>query len=159
MRNTTLANVRFQGDCDLNGLDLRGATMDNLRINGELIRDAGQLNAMKLGITMDETTAFHVDPELLRKQEIDAKTRAVADIGKVLVGQMESIGTSTSPAAPEPAQASLQVATATMTKITGGESVSLADVGISHEVATQVARIQPAIGEGMVPGMPGSHQA
>jgi uncharacterized protein YjbI with pentapeptide repeats len=138
MRDTTLANVRFRGDCDLNGLDLRGASMDNLRINGELIRDAGQINAMKLGITMDETTAFRVDPELLREQEIAAKTRAVADIGKVLVGQMGSIGTPTAPAAQPPAQTSVEVAAAAPAKtaITFSGNVNLNDVALTTAVAS-----------------------
>jgi len=137
MRNVTISNVRINRS-NTEGLDLSGAAIDNLSINGILIQNARQLNDLNLGIKIDETTKFRVDPELLRKQEIAAKTRAVADIGKVLVGQMGSIGTPTAPAAQPPAQTSVEVAAAAPAKtaITFSGNVNLNDVALTTAVAS-----------------------
>jgi hypothetical protein len=137
---------------NVNGLDLSGVSLNNVSIDGKAITHPSQLPE---GVTYDARTTAKASPEFI----LQSTAQAALDAGvKNFSWNPEMQQQST----PEPmAQSPMQAATMT-TRITGGESVdrgNIGNFGVPTEVATQVARIQPAIGEGMVPGMPGRNQA
>lgn len=151
VRGAVFQNVALHGNLD--GLDLSGAKLNNLTVDGKPIVSREALAS--LGVTMDENTTVSASAAMVKQYEL-------AQIRETMQTAIGSIGTTRD--APTPAQAAApaqQVATAMsgQTSISGGESVSLAEaLSSSYNPAKDlVARVQPEQGASM--SMPGSGKA
>lgn len=92
MRGVKLSHVSFD-QVSANNLDLRGAELQNVMVNGKAVTDTQQL--VDLGIRVDATTKIHASKELKVQRQVEAIARNMS--------WAQDIPTAPSPAAAAPA--------------------------------------------------------
>lgn len=121
LRGSTLTNVSFN-ETQLAGLDLSDATLRNLLIDGEPVRDVHQLAAM--GVTVNESTRIESVREVsLREAEIAPQT-AIEALTELAARRPDPAEIPAAPAPQHHAFASLQL-----------EDVGFGDFNPGHTIA------------------------
>ena len=99
MNGATLTGVAFDKDTHLQGLDLRGAHLQNVTIDGQL---ATREMLEAKGVKLDATTHIDVDPSLKTQMQTDKMMQQIAEITAIAANWSQQMGM---PVSQEPQQA------------------------------------------------------